>query len=59
MVHTTGPGPSIRTSSNGDSEYRPGMDDADEVLAMRLEKDSLGEREVPVDAYWGIHTARA
>ena len=59
MVHTTGPGPSIRTSSNGDSEYRPGMDDADEVLAMRIEKDSLGEREVPVDAYWGIHTARA
>jgi aspartate ammonia-lyase len=59
VVHTTGPGPSIRTSSNGDSEYRPAMDDAHEVPAMRLEKDSLGEREVPVDAYWGIHTARA
>ncbi|MEK9602687.1 MAG: hypothetical protein VW015_04390, partial [Pontimonas sp.] len=26
---------------------------------MRLEKDSLGELEVPADAYWGIHTARA
>jgi len=26
---------------------------------MRLEKDFLGEREVPKDAYWGIHTQRA
>ncbi|MDR7188841.1 aspartate ammonia-lyase [Microbacterium sp. BE35] len=25
----------------------------------RLERDSLGELEVPADAYWGIHTARA
>jgi aspartate ammonia-lyase len=28
-------------------------------IAMRVEKDSLGEHEVPADAYWGIHTARA
>jgi aspartate ammonia-lyase len=27
--------------------------------AVRLEHDSLGEREVPADAYWGIHTLRA
>ncbi|MFH8252046.1 aspartate ammonia-lyase [Microbacterium sp. B2969] len=27
--------------------------------ATRLEHDSLGEREVPADAYWGIHTLRA
>jgi aspartate ammonia-lyase len=26
---------------------------------MRLEHDLLGELEVPADAYWGIHTARA
>jgi aspartate ammonia-lyase len=25
----------------------------------RLEHDLLGQREVPVDAYWGIHTLRA
>jgi aspartate ammonia-lyase len=27
--------------------------------ATRLEHDLLGEREVPADAYWGIHTLRA
>ena len=27
--------------------------------ATRVETDSLGSREVPADAYWGIHTARA
>ncbi|MDT9593192.1 aspartate ammonia-lyase [Nocardioides zeae] len=27
--------------------------------ATRTERDSLGEVEVPADAYWGIHTARA
>ncbi len=26
---------------------------------MRIEKDSLGEREVPSDAYYGIHTCRS
>ena len=25
----------------------------------RLEHDLLGERPVPADAYWGIHTLRA
>src|SRR5690606_31465789 len=25
----------------------------------RLESDSLGSMEIPKDAYWGIHTARA
>ena len=29
------------------------------VKAMRLEKDLLGEREIPLDAYWGVHTLRA
>lgn len=26
---------------------------------MRTERDSLGEMSIPVEAYWGIHTARA
>jgi aspartate ammonia-lyase len=26
---------------------------------VRLERDSLGEREIPAAAYWGIHTLRA
>ncbi|WP_218975379.1 aspartate ammonia-lyase [Tessaracoccus massiliensis] len=26
---------------------------------VRVERDSLGEREIPDDAYWGINTARA
>ena len=26
---------------------------------VRIEKDLLGEREVPADAYWGVHTLRA
>ena len=25
----------------------------------RIEKDLLGEKEVPADAYWGVQTARA
>jgi aspartate ammonia-lyase len=28
-------------------------------MLMRLEHDSLGAKEIPVDVYWGIHTARA
>lgn len=28
-------------------------------MATRIEKDSLGERDVPADAYWGIQTLRA
>jgi aspartate ammonia-lyase len=29
------------------------------MAGSRLEKDSLGEREVPADVYWGIQTLRA
>lgn len=29
------------------------------TLTTRTETDSLGSLEIPVDAYWGIHTARA
>jgi aspartate ammonia-lyase len=28
-------------------------------MTTRIEHDLLGEREVPADAYWGIHTLRA
>ncbi len=28
-------------------------------MRTRTERDSLGELEIPVDAYWGVHTARA
>ncbi|MBW9110443.1 aspartate ammonia-lyase [Microbacterium trichothecenolyticum] len=31
----------------------------DAVMSTRMETDSLGSVEIPVDAYWGIHTARA
>ena len=26
---------------------------------FRIERDFLGEKQIPVDAYWGVHTARA
>lgn len=29
------------------------------AATTRMESDSLGTREIPSDAYWGIHTARA
>src|SRR5690606_11890569 len=29
------------------------------TAATRTETDSLGSIEIPADAYWGIHTARA
>ncbi|TCR02594.1 aspartate ammonia-lyase [Neorhizobium sp. BT27B] len=28
-------------------------------MATRIEKDLLGPKEIPQDAYWGVHTARA
>ncbi|WP_085477444.1 aspartate ammonia-lyase [Rathayibacter oskolensis] len=32
---------------------------AEPPAAVRTETDSLGSLEIPADAYWGIHTARA
>ena len=29
------------------------------MKTSRLEKDFLGEKQIPHDALWGIHTARA
>ncbi|GMM96295.1 aspartate ammonia-lyase [Microbacteriaceae bacterium] len=31
----------------------------DATTRTRIETDSLGSLEIPIDAYWGIHTARA
>src|SRR3989338_5341848 len=28
-------------------------------MKMRIERDRLGELEIPQEAYWGIHTLRA
>lgn len=28
-------------------------------ISMRVERDAMGERTVPEDVYWGIHTARS
>ena len=28
-------------------------------MQMRVERDMLGERDVPADVYWGVHTSRA
>src|SRR5690554_2816433 len=35
--------------------------DVDDEMAgpTRIDRDSLGERDIPADVYWGIHTARA
>jgi aspartate ammonia-lyase len=50
----------------GDEHQTTGPSDAAEHLASagdgratRRERDSLGEVDVPADAYWGVHTARA
>jgi len=32
---------------------------AQQALPTRTESDSLGSKEIPVTAYWGVHTARA
>ena len=38
----------------------PGMQGPEGThIRTRIESDSLGSMEIPADAYWGIHTARA
>lgn len=58
MVHTTGPAPSFNMSDDGQPEFTKGPNGAFSGQT-RTEHDSLGSMEVPEDAYWGIHTARA
>ncbi|MEJ8308368.1 aspartate ammonia-lyase [Agrobacterium larrymoorei] len=31
----------------------------DDMVTMRQERDLLGSKDVPADAYWGVHTQRA
>lgn len=61
MVHTTGPGPSMVYSDDGEPVYVSGAHPhtEDPERPVRMESDSLGELPVPDDAYWGVHTARA
>ncbi|MGO3321036.1 MAG: aspartate ammonia-lyase, partial [Microbacterium gubbeenense] len=33
--------------------------ESDAPAPTRTETDSLGSMEIPADAYWGVHTARA
>jgi len=35
------------------------MSRGEEMTSTRIEHDLLGDREVPADAYWGVHTLRA
>ncbi len=59
MVDTTGPGPTIDHDRSGRPIFQPGSDDSNQHGQFRLESDSLGEMDIPADAYWGVHTARA
>ena len=58
MVHTTGPAPSFGLSDGDDPIFNPSATSA-YTGPTRTESDSLGEMDIPADAYWGIHTARA
>ncbi len=29
------------------------------MITMRQERDLLGAKDIPADAYWGVHTSRA
>ncbi|NWL10812.1 aspartate ammonia-lyase [Paenarthrobacter nitroguajacolicus] len=35
------------------------MTTVDQAIPLRSEHDLLGDRDVPADAYWGVHTLRA
>ena len=51
----TAPVPVIDSSENVSDVPTPTADGR----PTRTESDSLGSREIPADAYWGIHTSRA
>lgn len=42
-----------------DRNSNQGIDPGDLAGSTRTESDSLGSMQIPADAYWGIHTARA
>lgn len=45
----------IDASQNAPDVPTPSLDG----VTSRVERDSLGERRVPADVYWGVHTSRA
>jgi len=47
------PNPVLPTTTN------PVIPDAATAESVRIETDSLGPREIPAEAYWGVHTSRA
>ncbi|HWU45122.1 MAG TPA: aspartate ammonia-lyase, partial [Humibacter sp.] len=47
------PNPILPTTTN------PVVPDPTTAEAVRTETDSLGSREIPEEAYWGVHTSRA
>ena len=51
----TSPIPVIDASQNVSDVPTPSADGR----PVRTESDSLGMREIPADAYWGVHTSRA
>jgi hypothetical protein len=55
VVHTTGPGPSLQEGPDGEARYRlaPG-EDASGVPLCAVEKDSLGELDVPQPTRTGV-----
>jgi len=58
MVHTTGPAPSFGLSDGDDPIFNPTATSS-YTGPVRTESDSLGAMDIPAEAYWGIHTARA
>ena len=58
MVHTTGPAPSVGLSDGDDPIFKPSATSS-YTGPVRTESDSLGDMDIPAEAYWGIHTARA
>ncbi len=51
----TSPIPVIDASENVSDVPTPTVEHG----PVRIESDSLGAREIPADAYWGVHTSRA
>ena len=50
----------MNNESNGNEIGINGIENnGTEVKKYRLEHDSIGEKEVPIDAYYGVQTLRA
>ena len=58
MLETTGPAPSFGLSDGDDPIFNPSATSS-YTGPVRTESDSLGVMDIPAEAYWGIHTARA